>query len=446
MQLISIPCIAMAAVNIYVGAYYTYFYFKRPQIKEHLPFALLCLSVGFYDVFSAGLYNSLSLSDGLFWQRLQLNAVFAIASSSIWFSMDFTEQKPNRISQFLFTWFFLIFLLSLVASPEFSLSLNNPAIKNIHLFNWLQTTYYEGAVGLIYQVDIISALIAYIYLFYLFILYYQRTGYKPVLLLLACQLAYFIGAINDYLVAMQAYSFIYISEYSFFFIVLAMAYTLLDRFVNMHVIFEELNLNLERKVDERTREIKDLNQHLKHLVDHDGLTGVFNRRFFNDYFEIEVRRANNFLEHSAQFMPSHDNEMNFGLAMIDIDRFKSINDTYGHLVGDKVLKQVIEIIERNIFSRDVLCRFGGDEFTLLLTKTTNRGILQAAEKIRKEVDEHAFIFNAEHENQHVTISVGLVTFDEVPNKESAGILKLADDRLLRAKSKGRNRVVDSDDE
>lgn len=194
-----------------------------------------------------------------------------------------------------------------------------------------------------------------------------------------------------------------------------------------------------------SNEIMELNENLKHLVDHDGLTGIFNRRFFNNYFEIEVQRAMNFLENRNHLGSGRDSAMNFGLAMIDIDHFKSINDLFGHLVGDQVLVQIINIIKRNIFSRDVLCRYGGDEFALILTKTSKSGILQAAEKIRKEIDEHQFDFCVGHENLHITISVGLVNFDEVINKESEAILKLADDRLLRAKSNGRNRIVYDDD-
>jgi len=445
MQLLSIPCIAMASICFYVGAYYLYFYFKLPQIREHLPFALLCLSVGFYDVFSVGLYNSLSVTDGVFWQKLQLDTVVAISTFLIWFASVFTHQKGNKILQFSIAWFIVIFLASLFVSPEFSLSPANPAVKNINFLNLPRITYYEGVVGPVYQVELLSAVFAFGYLFYLFIRYYQRTKYRTLLLVLASLITYFFGVASDSLVAMQFYSFFYISEYSFFIIVLAMAYTLLDRFVNLHTAFEELTVNLEHKVNERTVEVEELNEHLKHLADRDGLTGVYNRRFFNEYFDIEVRRAMNFLKHKAQLVPSQESDMNFGLVMIDIDHFKIINDTYGHLVGDNVLKQVIEIMERNIFSRDVLCRYGGDEFALLLTKTSTSGILQAAEKIRKEIDEHTFVFDVDHERQHVTISMGLVTFNEVLNKESRGILKLADDRLLRAKNSGKNRIVYDDD-
>jgi diguanylate cyclase (GGDEF)-like protein len=444
MHLLSIPCVAMALVNFYVGVYYLYFYSKRPQIREHLPFALLCLSVGFYDVFCAGLYNSPSIYIGVFWQRLQLDAGVVISVFLIWFTGIFIQQDRNRIIQFSIAWFLVILVASLFAGPQLTLSTIYPAIKNIHLFHWLSITYYEGVVGPVYQAEIFSIVIVYAYFIYLFIRYYQKTKSRALLLLLVCLTIYFIGVVSDSLVAMRYYSFIYISEYSFFFIVVAMAYTLLDRFVNLYTEFEELNITLEHKVRERTSEINDLNETLKRLVERDDLTGVYNRRFFNEYFDIEVRRAMNFLEHKARPESDRDNEMNFGLAMIDIDHFKQINDTCGHLAGDSVLRQVTAIMERDIFSRDVLCRYGGDEFTLLLTKTSKSGILRAAEKIRKEIDEHGFVFDSDHECQHVTISIGLVTFDEALDKGSKEILTLADDRLLRAKNQGRNRIIFED--
>lgn len=445
MHLPSIPCIAMASVNFYVSAYYLYLYLRRPQIREHLPFALLCLSVGFYEVFSAGLYNSLTIPDGVFWQKLQLDTGAAISVFLIWFTSVFTQQEGKRLVRIATAWFIAILLASLFAGPELTISPTNPAVKTINFLSLPRITYYEGVVGPLYQVEILSIVIVYAYLFYLFIRHYRKTRYRPILLILACQCAYFVGVANDSLVATRSYSFIYVSEYAFFFIVLAMAYALLDRFVNMHTAFEELTVDLENKVHERTTEINELNDHLKNLVNYDGLTGVYNRRFFDEYVEVEVRREINALDHKAQIVPRQDNDVSFGLAMIDIDHFKHINDTCGHLVGDNVLREVVAIIEKGMFARDVLCRYGGDEFALLLTKTSSSGILQAAEKIRKGVDEHVFVVGTDHECEHVTISVGLVAFDEVLDSESEGVVKRADDRLLRAKSGGRNRIVYDND-
>jgi hypothetical protein len=265
MHVLSIPCVIMAAINFYVGAYYLFFYMKRPQIREHLPFALLCLSVGFYDVSCAGLYNSLSIHDGILWQRLQFDTVVAISVSLIWFTGIFTGQKGNRIIQFLIVWFIIILFASLFGGPGFSLSPDNPAVKHIHLPDLPKITYYEGVVGIIYQIEIISIIIAYIYLFCLFINYYLRTGNKILVLIIFSQIIYFLGVVNDSLVAMRFYSFIYISEYAFFFIIIAMAYTLLDKFVDLHKSFEELNANLEQKVSDRTREILEAQSQVKRL-------------------------------------------------------------------------------------------------------------------------------------------------------------------------------------
>lgn len=440
MHALAIPCVGLAFINFYVGGYYLFFYLKQPKIKEHLPFALLCLSTGSYAVFSAGLYNSNSLNEGIFWQRLQLDTVFAISIFLVWFTGLFTEQKAIRPVRIIIGVFLVIFLATFFASPELTLSTLHPAVKNINVFG-LQATYYEGELGPVYQVEVLAALISYIYLFYLFIRYYRKTTYKPMLLVFASMIIYYFGVVNDSLVASRVYQSVYFGEYAFSFIVIAMAYTLLDKFVNLHTAYEEFNFDLERKVRERTFEIEILNGYLKDIADRDGLTGVYNRRFFNEYFDIEVKRAKNYREHKARMAAGENNEMNFGMAFIDIDQFKVINDTFGHLAGDSVLKQVINIIEEHIFTRDVLCRYGGDEFALLLTKTSNSGILQAAEKIRKEIEEHEFVFDNAHPRQRVTVSIGLVNFDEVPGEDNEEILKLADDRLLRAKNSGKNKIV-----
>jgi len=108
------------------------------------------------------------------------------------------------------------------------------------------------------------------------------------------------------------------------------------------------------------------------------------------------------------------------------------------------LKQITDRINQNIFSCDVLCRYGGDEFVLFLTKTSNQELLQAMEKIRQKIDEYTFVFDRNLPSQQLTISVGLVNFGEVPDKRDEEILKLADDRLFIAKSLGRNRIVYSD--
>jgi hypothetical protein len=265
MHLLSIPCLIMASINFYVGIYYFYFYLKRIEIREHLPFALLCWSVGLYDIFCFGLYNSRVIHDGIFFQRLQLSAVSAISIFLIWFASVFTKQKVNLAVKLLMAWFVIIFLASLIAPAEFTLSEGTPAIKNIRIEAPTGITYHEGEVGIIYQVEIVSAIAVYIYLLCLFVGYYRRKRKKTVFIFIICQCIYFIAVINDSLVSTGFFSFYYLSEYAFFLIIVAMSCMLLEQFVNLHSAYEELNINLEEKVIERTREIQAAQAQMRRL-------------------------------------------------------------------------------------------------------------------------------------------------------------------------------------
>jgi diguanylate cyclase (GGDEF)-like protein len=227
---------------------------------------------------------------------------------------------------------------------------------------------------------------------------------------------------------------------SFLIVILAGSYALLIELLALYKTAEDTRQNLEKKVKERTGDIQELNKELKSLAERDGLTGVYNRRFFDQYLEIEVRRARNRLEHKTTAIEP-DQDMNFGLAIVDVDEFKRINDTMGHLVGDRALVEVVEEIRKHIFSRDVICRYGGDEFVILFTRTSREGIIRAVEKIRRSVEQHEFRLKSESRPRRITISMGVVIFGDIPDMSSDDLLGLADDRLLAAKRKGRNKVV-----
>lgn len=191
------------------------------------------------------------------------------------------------------------------------------------------------------------------------------------------------------------------------------------------------------ELEAQNNEIIDLNLKLKTLAERDGLTGVYNRRFFNEYFAIEMQRALNQVNHK----PEEKHQMNFAMAILDIDDFKKINDTYGHLVGDCVLKQMVEIIQNITFSRDIVCRYGGEEFAIIFTKTEREGAIQASEKIRQEIENYKFFFNDEVKEGHLTISIGFSCFNDDFKIGEKDILQIADERLYLAKTSGKNKVV-----
>lgn len=441
MELVSIPCIIMASINFYVAFYYIFIYLKRRKMLSHFCFSLICFSVGLYDVFCVGLYNSHSIEEGIFWQRLQLNMFVFISVFIIWFVSIFTGQKKNKIIKFYFFLYVFLFILSLFIGNEFTLSISKPAIKNITVLNLFKITYYEAEVGLLYITGIIFSITAYIYLMVLLFFHYKEKKDKKILLILFSQSSYFFGILNDFFVASRVYNFFYLSEYSFLVVILVMSYVLLNDFVNLHIEVEQNNINLEKKILERTNKIKKLNDELKYLVEIDPLTGIYNRRFFIEYFELEVKRAANEIKYN-RLKPDKPSAMNFGLAIFDVDNFKRINDTFGHIIGDRVLIEIVNLVKRYIFTRDIFCRYGGEEFVLLFTRISSSGIIKALEKIRKGIERNPFYLDDTGNSYKITISIGAVTFDEVSETNNYNdILKIADERLILAKKSGKNKII-----
>lgn len=156
----------------------------------------------------------------------------------------------------------------------------------------------------------------------------------------------------------------------------------------------------------------------------DGLTDVFVRRHFMERFAEELVRSE---------------RMGFPLSLLllDIDHFKRHNDEMGHLVGDAVLKEVARLLKRSIREIDLVGRYGGEEFAVLLPDTPREGALQVAERIRAAVDTH--VFKAYDESVHVTVSIGVAGFPK-DAKTGQGLIDEADRALYGAKEKGRNRV------
>ena len=156
----------------------------------------------------------------------------------------------------------------------------------------------------------------------------------------------------------------------------------------------------------------------------DALTGVYLRRYFLEKLNIEIKRAKRY-------------KTNFHILMLDIDFFKKINDTYGHLTGDKVLIEISKKIEQNIRPTDILCRYGGEEFIVLLNNLTDTDALNVAQNIRNEIKK--IKFNEDNIVFSVTVSIGITKYKESFNSKE--IISVADKALYEAKNSGRDRVV-----
>lgn len=198
-------------------------------------------------------------------------------------------------------------------------------------------------------------------------------------------------------------------------------------------LLDEIQRNIEEIItsfpvpeDNKLDVIKKINfmySHTRHMSLTDGLTGLYNRRHFDSMVEREFLRSKRY-------------DGDLSLAIVDIDFFKKINDKYGHLCGDYVLKEVAYMILDNFRKTDLVFRYGGEEFVVLLTETDINGSVVPLERLRKRIEEYPFKFNGE--GLKLTISIGVADNLVESTQE---LIDNADKALYEAKGGGRNRVI-----
>lgn len=166
-------------------------------------------------------------------------------------------------------------------------------------------------------------------------------------------------------------------------------------------------------------------QQLKQMAYYDQLTNLYNRHFFNKMIAKEFASVERYGHDSA-------------IIILDVDDFKKINDTYGHLAGDRVLKQLGQMLVDNVRKSDTVARFGGEEFIILAPNTSIAAGFTLAEKLRKLIAKTDFAY--ENETLHITASIGVSLLKSTDNYGLENYFSLADNALYRAKKRGKNRV------
>lgn len=164
-------------------------------------------------------------------------------------------------------------------------------------------------------------------------------------------------------------------------------------------------------------------EQVRQLAYRDGLTSVFNRRYFESQILQEISRAERY-------------EGTLSVLMLDLDGFKKLNDEFGHLLGDEVLRRVSAIFSENLRKSDILCRYGGDEFAVLLPSTAGQNATKVAEKLRAAVASCEF----PGVPRPVTLTIGVAAYP-LHGRDRDDLIKAADNALYAAKQAGRNRVV-----
>ncbi len=199
--------------------------------------------------------------------------------------------------------------------------------------------------------------------------------------------------------------------------------------VQLSIIKDNITLVLQNNdyavsLENKTTALETANKKLEEMANRDGLTGAFNKYFMHKTLD-EVFNGN---------------RRQNSLAIMDIDYFKNYNDKNGHMEGDNLLRSLAQLITDSLRDKDMLFRFGGEEFVILFADTAKEDAIMVAERIRQKVADFVFPFEEKQPNGDLTISVG-VAFAPSDSIEKQSLLQIADERLYKAKSGGRNRVI-----
>jgi two-component system cell cycle response regulator len=185
---------------------------------------------------------------------------------------------------------------------------------------------------------------------------------------------------------------------------------------------------LQQELHMKNAAMEQANVKLALLANQDGLTGIPNRRCFFERFEVEFERARRL-------------KAPLGLLMIDIDHFKSFNDTYGHLAGDEALRNVASTLQQGIRTYDMIGRYGGEEVIAFLPQTGDADVHMVAERLRQAVADITMhpVGGETGEPVTITVSVGIACWPTIETESTSGLIEAADAALYRAKTGGRNR-------
>lgn len=391
-------------IILIMGLYHLVVYLYRRSNRTALYFAIVCGIIALRTTFGGEKLFTVFFPS-LSWDVLIHIGYISFLSMLPAVSLFYHSLFMNR-------WSRVIMILTFITSGGMILGV---LVLPPSVFSWFPIPYQITAV---------------IFMVYLLVELVVRVIKKEdgAVLLLAGSLFLVISAVNDiiYNNIMINTSFLFPLGMSGGVIVLIFTHSayLAGQFSHAYTTAEDLTHHLELRVRERTKELHEGKVRLEKLAREDSLTGLLNRRSSLARLQEEFDRFKRY-------------NIPFTVAILDIDFFKKVNDTYGHLAGDMVIRGVATILTECLRSLDVVGRYGGEEFVVVLTGTESNGAMSAIEKIREAVASNQWTYN--NDSIQVTCSIGFATIDGDINNYNE-LLSCADEALYRAKSNGRNRV------
>jgi diguanylate cyclase (GGDEF)-like protein len=384
------PSLVLCALILGFGVYNLYLYQRNRQLKLYLWFGLTAVNVAVYSLMLTQWKYQLPLTFETL-KSVEYGAVFmlpAVALQMLWALLGTRVSGWMRLYQFSFA----LFAFAGVTDPWPD---TRPLALN-YFQVWVLPVLFLGPM-LIWNS--------------------MRAGNAEARTLFLGLIVFAATCINDILSDLARFDSPRMIHYGFAVVVVAMAVSLGNRFTTM------LN-RLEREVAERTDDLRRANEQLAEVARLDPLTGLLNRRGFTGDAQREIQRV---IRGSNPF----------SIVLADFDHFKQINDRFGHSCGDKVLCRVTRVLNQRRREVDLLGRWGGEEFILLLPETDGEGAAVAAESLRRAVEKSEFAHDGEVVS--LTMTLGVATYR--PGDTLDAVIHRADAALYHGKKAGRNRVM-----
>jgi len=199
----------------------------------------------------------------------------------------------------------------------------------------------------------------------------------------------------------------------------------------LNLDYDQVNKELIKakiSLEKLAKDLQEKNKLLKTLADMDGLTGIYNNRYFQSALDKELNRTAR-------------NKNPLSLVLVDIDHFKRFNDDHGHLVGDFVLTEFSRVMGANLREYDVMARYGGEEFVVILPETTEENAFLVAEKLRSAVEEQSFTEGVERYRVTASFGIASIVSSAEDSLDKMDLIRMADEALYDAKKRGRNQVA-----
>ncbi len=388
-QLMSTPVLMICAVCLYVSWQFFKFFRRFRNGKEKLTFSFISFTVAVYSLMSFIIYNSDSAFESVIWQRIQFIILSLMCIGFTAFFYYIAKYQYRIFFIVLGSCFFMFFIGDLFISDTYFFNLAEPLERHFSLGQHLQLNFVEVTPGffpfLQYIVMMSGAIIGTVIITFA---YFQ--GDKSIRQVVIAMGFFVLAAVNDILVGLGILTHIYLIEFSFLFLILAMSNLQVKDMVIIKRENRILNEQMEQKVKMRTKSLqKKLKQLEKVGFLTDPITGLPNRKaFFKRFNSDDVKKA---------------------VLIINLEEFKNINLTYGREVGDDLINHAAERIISLLNDDDYIARLEGAEFAVVRDVTDRLDIIDLAERMSKQID-NSYLINGL--NLHVSNRIGIAFYPE----------------------------------